>query len=51
MPVRMAKINTQETTDVGDNAKKAGPSYTIGGNANWYSHSGKQYGVSTKRLK
>ena len=25
------------------------PSYTVGGNANWYSHYGEQYGVSLKK--
>ena len=29
----------QETTDVGENVEKGEPSYTDGGNANWYSHS------------
>ena len=47
-PVRMAKINTQETTDVGEDAEKGEPSNTVGGNANWYRHSGKQYGSSSK---
>ena len=28
--------------------KKGEPSYAVGGNANWYSHSGKQYGGSSK---
>ena len=27
------------------------PSYTVGGNVNWYSHYGEQYGVSLKKLK
>ena len=30
---------------------KREPSYTVGGNENWYSHCGKQYGVSSKKLK
>ena len=47
-PVRMAKINTQETTDVGEDTEKGEPSGTVGGNVNPYSHSGKQYGVSSK---
>ena len=46
-PVRMAKIKTQET-GVGKDAEKGEPSGTVGGNANWCSHSGKQYGVSSK---
>ena len=27
------------------------PSYTVGGNVNWYSHYGEQYGGSLKKLK
>ena len=30
-------------TDVGEDAEKGEPSYTVGGNASWYSHSGEQY--------
>ena len=26
-------------------------SYTVGGNVNWYSHYGEQYGYSLKKLK
>ena len=47
-PVRMAKINIQEMTDVGKDAEKREPSYTVGGNASWYGPSGKQYGSSSK---
>ena len=28
--------------------EKREPSYTIGGNVNWYNHYGEQYGVSLK---
>ena len=31
--------------------EKREPSYTVGGNVNWCSHYGKQYGVSLKKLK
>ena len=27
------------------------PSHTVGETANWYSHYGKQYGVSSKKLR
>ena len=47
-PVR---INTQETTDVGEDAEKGEPSNTVGGNASEYSHFGKQYGSSPKIYK
>ena len=35
-------------TDVGKDAEKGEPSYTVGGNASWYSHSGEQF---LKKLK
>ena len=41
-PVRMEKLTTQETTNVGEDVEKRDPSYTVGGNASWYSHSGIQ---------
>ena len=31
--------------------EKKEPSYTVGGNVNWYSHYGEQYGGSLKKLK
>ena len=31
--------------------EKREPSYTVGGNVNWCSHCGKQYGGSSKKLK
>ena len=45
---QIAKLTTQETTDVGRDAEKGEPSRTVGGKANWCSHSGKQYGGSSK---
>ena len=56
-PVRMGKINKagkltrQETTNVGEDAEKREPSYTVGGNVNWCSHSGKLCGGSSKNEK
>ena len=41
-PVRMAKINNTETRGVGEDAGRREPSYIVGGNVNWCSHSGKQ---------
>jgi len=32
----------------GEGVKRREPSYTVGGNINWYSHYGKQYGDSLK---
>ena len=46
-PVRMAKINMQEPTNVGEDVEKGEPSYTVGGNASWYRHFGKQCGGSS----
>ena len=31
--------------------EKMEPSYTVGGNVNWYNHYGEQYGGSLKKLK
>ena len=36
---------------LGEGVVKREPSYTIGRNVNWYSHCGKQYGGSLKKLK
>ena len=38
----LQKINT------GEDVEKRGPSYTVGGNVNWYSHYREQYGGSFK---
>ena len=46
-PVRMAIIK-KSTNSAGEDVEKKGPFYTIGGNANWYSHYGKHYGSSLK---
>ena len=47
-PVRRLKLTSQEMTDIGEDVEKGEPSYTVGGNASWYSHSGKLYGGSSK---
>ena len=44
----MAKIKAQETTNVDKDVEKKEPLCTVGGNANWCNHSGKQYGGSQK---
>ena len=47
-PVRMVKIREiHGDTGAGEDVEKGETSYTIG-NANWYSHSGEQYGGSSK---
>ena len=45
-PFRLAKINI--STDVGEDVEKGEPSCPAGESANWCSHSGKQYGGSSK---
>ena len=47
-PVRIAKINNTGNNRCWQGCKKRGTlSHTVGGNADWYSHSGKQYGRSS----
>ena len=41
-PVRVAIIRSLQKTNAGKGVKKREPSYTVGGNVNWYSHHGKQ---------
>ena len=51
MPVRMAAIQNQQAINAGEGVEKREPSYTVGGNANQYSHYGEQCGVSLKNWK
>ena len=41
-------LTTQATTDVGEDVEKEDLFCIVGGNASWCSHSGKQYGGSSK---
>ncbi|KAL6032402.1 hypothetical protein STEG23_032242, partial [Scotinomys teguina] len=41
-PVRMAKIKTLRTVHVGEDVEQEEHFSTVGGNADWYNHSGKQ---------
>ena len=43
-PVRMAIINKSTNTSAGGGVEKREPSCTAGGNVNWYSHYGEQFG-------
>ena len=43
-PGGTAIIIEQEITSVGDGVEKCEPFCTVGGNVNWYSHYGEQYG-------
>ena len=40
-----------QTVNAGEGVEKREPSYTVIGNANWYSHYGEQYGDSLKNLE
>ena len=47
--VRMGMIRKSlQTTNAGEDVEKREPSCTVGGNVNWYSHYGEQYGGSLK---
>ena len=43
-PIRMAVIKKNpQTTSSGEVVERREPSYTVGGNVNWFSHYGEQY--------
>ena len=46
--VRMAVIKNLQTMNAGEGVEKREPSYTVGGNVNWYSHYGELYGGALK---
>ena len=46
--VRMAIIKNLQTMNAGEGVEKREPSYTVGGNVNWYSHYGELYGGALK---
>ena len=48
IPVRMAIIKRLQMTNFDKDMEKRETLYTIGRNVIWYSHSGKQYGGSSK---
>ena len=50
-PVRMAAIQNTTSINAGEGVEKREPSYTVGGNADWYSHYGKQCGDFLKNWK
>ena len=47
-PVRWPSSKNLQTINTGDGVEKREPSYTVGGNVNWCSHYGEQYGDSLK---
>ena len=48
IPVRMAIIKKSTNNKYWRVMEKREPSYTVGGNVNWYSHYREQYGDSLK---
>ena len=48
---RRASSENLQTTNAGEGVEKREPSCTVGGNVNWCSYYGKQYGGSSKKLK
>ena len=46
--VIMVIIKNLQMTNLGEYVEKRKHLYTVGGNVNWYSHYGKQYGGSSK---
>ena len=48
LPLRMSVIKRQEITRAGKDVEIRETLYTVGGTVNWWSHSGKQYGASSK---
>ena len=47
-PVRMAIINESTNNRFWRGCGEKEPSYTVGGNVNWYNHYGKQYGGASE---
>ena len=48
-PVRMPSSKSLQITNAGEGVEKMQPSYTLGGNINWYRHYRGQYGGSLKK--
>lgn len=50
-PVRVADIKRKQITSLGEDVEKREPSCTVGGIVYCYSHYGKQYRDSSKKIK
>ena len=48
IPVRMASSTNQQTTSAGEDVEKGEPFCTVGGNAGWCRHTGKQMEIPQK---
>ena len=47
-PSEWPSLKSLQITNVREGVEKREHSYTVGGNVNWCSHYGKQYGASSK---
>ena len=47
----LLSLTNQQTTSIGEDVERGEASCIVGGNADWCSHCGKQYGVTAKKLK
>ena len=48
-PSEWPSVKSLQIINAGQAVQKREPSYSTGGNVNWYSHYGKQYGGSSKK--
>ena len=47
----LLSLTNQQTTSIGEDVERGEASCIVGGNADWCSHCGKQYGVTAKKFK
>ena len=50
-PVKWSSLRSLQIIKARKGVEKRRAYYHVGGNVNWYSHSGKQYGSSLKKLR
>ena len=50
-PAIMAIIKKSRTINSGEDVERREPSYSVGGDVNWYTYDGEEYGSSLKKLK
>ena len=46
--VPISAVQLGDLENAGEGGEKREPSYTVGGNVNWYNHYGKQYGGASE---
>ena len=46
--LKWPSLTSQQITNAGEGVEKRVPSYTVGGNLNWYNHYGKQCGGASE---